>query len=122
MLDHRRPKVSVVIKALNEEAHIAVAIESAIAALEDMDGEIILADSLSTDRTVEIASTYPIKIVSLDRGEDRSCGAGGQLGYQYSSGDYICLIDGDMRLHPSFLAAAIRHLELVPALAGVGGI
>ena len=44
-----RPIVSVVIKALNEESHIAVAIESAMAALESMRGEvvgeIILADS-----------------------------------------------------------------------------
>lgn len=122
MLDRRRPKVSVIIKALNEEAHIAVAIVSAVAALEGVDGEIILADSLSTDRTVEIARTYPITIVSLDRAEDRSCGVGAQLGYQYSSGEFICLIDGDMRLYPDFLAAAIRHLETHPDLAGVGGI
>lgn len=122
MLDRRRPKVSVIIKALNEEAHIAVAIESAMAALEGMDGEIILADSLSTDRTVEIAKAYPVRIASLDRAEDRSCGAGGQLGYQYSSGEYICLIDGDMRLYREFLAAAIQYLETNPNLAGVGGI
>jgi glycosyltransferase involved in cell wall biosynthesis len=122
MLDRRRPKVSVIIKALNEEAHIAAAIESAMAALEGMDGEIILADSLSTDRTVEIAKAYPIEIASLDRADDRSCGAGGQLGYQYSSGEYICLIDGDMRLYREFLAAAIQCLEANPNLAGVGGL
>lgn len=114
--------MSVIIKALNEEAHIAVAIESAMAALKGMEGEIILADSLSTDRTVEIAKAYPVKIASLDRAEDRSCGAGGQLGYQYSSGEYVCLIDGDMRLYREFLAAAIRRLETNPSLAGVGGI
>src|SRR6185369_1992680 len=84
--------------------------------------EIILADSLSTDRTTEIARTYPVKIVSLISTEDRSCGAGGQLGYQYSAGDYICLIDGDMRLYRGFLAAAIEALEATPNLAGVGGI
>ena len=122
MLDRTKPLVSVVIKALNEEAHIAVAIESAMAALEGMSGEIILADSLSTDRTVEIAKAYPIKIVSLSRAEDRSCGVGGQLGYQYSGGDYICLIDGDMRLYRGFLWAAIQALEQQPNLAGVGGI
>ena len=122
MLDRRRPAVSVVIKALNEEAHIAAAIESAMAALNGMDGEIILADSLSTDRTIEIAKTYPIRIVSLSRLEDRSCGAGGQLGYQYSSGEYVCLIDGDMRLYDGFLRAAIEFLEKNPNVAGVGGI
>ncbi len=116
------PDVTIVIKALNEERHIAAAIESAIAALEGMRGEIILADSASTDRSVETAAKYPIKIVSLTSIADRSCGAGVQLGYQYSSGHYICLIDGDMRLHKQFLPAAIEFLKTHPQFAGVGGM
>jgi glycosyltransferase involved in cell wall biosynthesis len=116
------PDVTIIIKALNEERHIATAIKSAIAALKGMRGEIILADSASTDRTVDIAAQYPIKIVSLTNTADRSCGAGVQLGYQYSSGRYICLIDGDMRLHRPFLPAAIEFLETHPEFAGVGGI
>lgn len=117
-----RPNVSIIIKALNEERHIAAAIESAIAALEGVHGEVILADSVSTDRTVEIAARYPVKIVSLLRPADRSCGAGAQLAYQYSAGDYVCLIDGDMRLHKQFLAAAIEFLKTHPQFAGVGGM
>ena len=122
MITTPRPTVSIVIKALNEERHIATAIESALAALDGVHGEVILADSASTDRTVKIAERYPIKIVSMSRIEDRSCGAGGQLGYQYSFGDYICLIDGDMRLYRGFVAAAIRYLEFNPEVAGVGGM
>jgi glycosyltransferase involved in cell wall biosynthesis len=117
-----RPKVSIVIKALNEERHIAGAIESALAAIEGLDGEIILADSLSVDRTVDIAEIYPIKIVQLTEPQDRSCGAGAQLGYQYSAGEYICLMDGDMRLHRRFLSSAIETLDHDPELAGVGGL
>ena len=75
-MSNSRPTVSIVIKALNEERHVAAAIESALAALDGIDGEVILADSCSTDRTVAIAGRYPIKIVSLLRIEDRSCGAG----------------------------------------------
>jgi len=122
MLDQTRPTLSVIIKALNEEDHIAGAIESALAATVGMNAEIILADSLSTDRTIEIAKAYPIRIISLSRPEDRSCGVGAQLGYQYSRGDYVCLIDGDMRLYGDFLRAALECLERNPKLAGVGGI
>ena len=122
MLDQTRPTVSVIIKALNEEDHIAGAIESALAATVGMNAEIILADSLSTDRTIEIAKAYPIRILSLSRSEDRSCGVGPQLGYQYSRGDYVCLIDGDMRLYGDFLRAALECLDRNPKLAGVGGI
>jgi glycosyltransferase involved in cell wall biosynthesis len=121
-MDSTRPDVSIVIKALNEERHIAGAIESALAALAGIEGEVILADSASTDRTIEIAARYPVKIVRLNSIAERSCGAGVQLGYQYSRGRFICLIDGDMRLHREFLAAGIRFLQDNQGYAGVGGM
>lgn len=122
MLEAAPPTASILIKALNEERHIAAAIESALAALAGMSGEVVLADSVSHDRTVEIAAKYPIKIVRLNNVEERCCGAGVQLGYQYCSGRYICLIDGDMRLYDGFLRDAIRILEDHPDVGGVGGI
>jgi glycosyltransferase involved in cell wall biosynthesis len=121
MLQENRPTVSVIIKALNEERHIAGAIESAMAALGEISGEIILADGGSHDRTIEIALRYPIKIVQLNKAEDRSCGSGAQLGFQYSSGRYVLLMDGDMRLHEDFLVAATSFLEANPTVGGVGG-
>jgi glycosyltransferase involved in cell wall biosynthesis len=114
--------VSIIIKALNEECHIGTAIESALAAIKGIRGEVILADSASADRTVEIARRHPIKIVQMTRVEDRSCGAGAQLGYQYSKGRYVWLVDGDMEMKPGFLAAAIQFLESHPDVAGVGGM
>jgi glycosyltransferase involved in cell wall biosynthesis len=122
MLQENRPTVSVIIKALNEERHIAAAIESAIAGLGSIDGEIILADGGSCDRTIGIASRYPITIVRLSKAEDRSCGSGAQLGFQYSRGRYLLLMDGDMRLHKDFLPAALRFLNQNPTVAGVGGV
>ena len=97
MTDRRSLTVSIVIKALNEERYIAAAIESALTAMKGIRGEIILADSASTDRTIEIAKQYPIRIVQMTRAEDRSCGAGAQLGFQYSSGRYVWLVDGVYR-------------------------
>jgi glycosyltransferase involved in cell wall biosynthesis len=121
MLTKQRPTVSVIIKALNEERRIAATIESALTALAGIDGEVILADGGSTDRTVEIARRYPIVIVRLNRIEDRCCGSGAQLGFQYSRGRYLMLMDGDQELHPAFLPAALAALRQNPRLAGVGG-
>jgi glycosyltransferase involved in cell wall biosynthesis len=121
MPEKLQPTVSIIIKALNEEQHIAAAIESALAALGGIDGEVILADGGSRDRTTEIARRYPIKIVQLTSVKDRSCGAGAQLGFQYSRGRYLCLIDGDMALHDGFLPAALQFLEENSTVAGVGG-
>src|ERR671912_195102 len=101
-------KISVIIKALNEEKNIARTIESCIDALKGFESEIVLADGISQDGTVEIASRYPVKIVQLQRPEDRGCGIAPQLGYQYCSGDFVYLIDGDMVLHANFLRHAIK--------------
>ncbi|MDM7850193.1 glycosyltransferase [Pseudochrobactrum kiredjianiae] len=113
--------VSIIIKALNEERRIAAAIESALAALPDGQGEVILADSGSTDRTIEIAKQYPVIIVQIEAPAKPSCGLGPQLGYQYSRYPYICLMDGDTELAPDFVIEAKTYLEANAKTAGVTG-
>ena len=113
--------VSIVIKALNEEKNIAAAIESSLAAVARVGGEVILADSQSTDRTVELASRYPVRIAQLVNANERCCGVGPQLGYQHSRGEYIYLLDGDMQMVPGFLPKALAFLAQHPEAAGVGG-
>ena len=75
------------------------------------DGEVILADSASTDRTVEIAARYPITVVELGHPDRRCCGLGPQLGFQHSSGDYVYILDGDMQLDAAFIPKAIACME-----------
>lgn len=115
-------EVSVIIKTLNEEKNIARAIESATAALSGLRGEIIVADSLSTDATVDIASNYPATVVQLSNPEDRCCGAGPQLGFQYASGEFLYILDGDMELSGQFVAKAVDFMRSHPDVAGVAGL
>ena len=91
-------RVTVIIKALNEAKHIDAAISSALAAIARVGGEVILADSGSTDRTVEIAARHPITVVQLRHRAERRCGIGPQLGYQNARGEFIYILDGDMEL------------------------
>lgn len=114
--------VTVGIKALNEERHIAAALESALAAVAPFGGDVVLADSGSTDRTIEIARRYPVRIVQLADVSERCCGAGAQLAFQHATGDYFYLLDGDMVLAPGFLGAGMAHLEANPRVAAVGGL
>ena len=116
-----RCRVSIVIKAFNEEENICAAIESSLLAVAEVGGEVVLADSYSTDRTVELASRYPIRIVQLAHPHERCCGAGPQLGYQHSLGEYVYILDGDMRMLRGFLAPALAFLARHPEAAGVGG-
>ncbi len=113
--------VSVILKTLDEEARIAAAIESVLAALDGIGGEIIVADGGSRDRTLAIAATYPVRVVQLDPATAPSCGIGPQLGFQYSRAPFICLMDGDMLLDPGFLPEALAFLASHPRIAGVTG-
>ncbi len=114
-------KLTVILKTLNEEKRIGAAIESVMAALVGIEGEIIVADSGSRDKTVEIASQYPVIIAQIEAPAKASCGIGPQLGYQYSKGEFICLMDGDMLLDPTFLPAALDYMDKNPRVAGVSG-
>ncbi|MBP1887950.1 glycosyltransferase family 2 protein [Sinorhizobium mexicanum] len=113
--------ISVIIKTLNEEKRIAATIESVVAALAGKEGEIIVADSGSTDRTVEIASQYPVTIAQIVPPALPSCGIGPQLGFQYSRHAFVCLMDGDMLLDAGFLDEAIAFLAENLSVAGVTG-
>jgi hypothetical protein len=70
---------------------------------------------------VELASRYPVRIVQLSHPEERCCGIGPQLGFQHARGEYIYILDGDMRLAQGFLEKALTFLAQHPEVAGVGG-
>jgi glycosyltransferase involved in cell wall biosynthesis len=115
-------KITIGIKALNEEAHIADALQSAVAAVTPFGGEVVLADSGSTDRTIEIARGFPVRIVQLANRDERCCGAGAQLAFQHARGEYFYMLDGDMVLNPAFVTAGIEYLERNAEVAAVGGV
>ncbi|MCJ8349712.1 glycosyltransferase family 2 protein [Moritella sp.] len=114
-------EITFIIKALNEERNIAACIESCIGEAKSYASEIILVDSLSTDKTIEIAKQYPVKIVQFENQADVGCGAAPQLGYQHASGEYLYLLDGDMELCEGFLVEAMKYLRENSQVAGVAG-
>jgi glycosyltransferase involved in cell wall biosynthesis len=116
------PKLTVVIKTLNEATKIEACLRSVLAATDPASTEIIVADSLSEDDTVRVAAQFAIKVVQLASRDDRGCGSAAQLGFQYARGERLLLLDGDMELAPDFLPAANAALDTDPTLAGVGGL
>ncbi len=118
------PVLSITIKTLDEEAKIGPAIESALAAANEIPGpvEIVIADSLSTDKTVGVASRYPVRVVQFVNKRDCGCGAGVQLGYQHSLGEFVYILDGDMEFVPGFLGKAYQTISQDEKLGGVAGL
>ncbi len=118
-----KPAISVIIKTFNEQDGIAATIESIRNSLHAYPYEIIVADSLSQDKTQQIATDLGVKVVSLQNPDDRCCGVGHQLGYVHSNKDskYLLLLDGDMELKQEFIDVAIPFLEENTDYAAVAG-
>lgn len=103
--------VSFVVIARNEEKNIGSCIKSVLDAAKDIDSEVIVVDSASTDRTREIVGGYPAKIVGLSGSNRLTASAGRYVGSLYAKGKYIFFVDGDMILDPGFLPHAIEYLS-----------
>lgn len=113
---------SVVIIARNEEAHIGRCIESVLAATESLGRcDVVLVDSCSNDRTVEIARAYPIRVIELAR-RQRCCPAlGRHVGVRLTRGQYVVCVDGDTEIDRGWVTAALAVLSARAALGGVAG-
>lgn len=118
-----RPRLSVLIKALNEADKIERCLHAVRAATAGFDTEVILVDSNSEDATVAKALEFPeVTIVQFANAAERCCGAAVQLGYQYARGDWLYVLDGDMEMEPGFLERAFAAMQDDTSLVGVGGI
>jgi (heptosyl)LPS beta-1,4-glucosyltransferase len=93
-------KVSVITIALNEEQNIVECLRSVTWA-----DELIVVDSGSSDRTVELARGFPAKVLQT---EWKGYGATRNLALGHATGDWILWLDADERVTPE-LASEIRE-------------
>ncbi|MEM9365522.1 MAG: glycosyltransferase [Planctomycetota bacterium] len=79
--------------------------------------EIIFVDDGSTDSTPEIASRYPIRVLT---GQGQGPGAARNLGWRAADSDWVWFIDSDCVAEPGALRNLLAHTGH-PRIAGVGG-
>jgi glycosyltransferase involved in cell wall biosynthesis len=99
-------KLSVVVITCNEEANLARTLESVRPLVRDGQGEIIVVDSGSTDRTVEIAKSYGARVFAEAW---KGYAAQKNSAIEKATGDWILSLDADEELDPN----AIRVIPLV---------
>jgi glycosyltransferase involved in cell wall biosynthesis len=105
-----REPVSVIITTFNEEINVAECIESALWA-----DEILLVDSFSTDRTLEIARRFPITIL-----EREYFGSAAQKNWALDRvrHDWVLIIDADERVPEPLAREILAVLASRPAVDG----
>ena len=104
----QRQALSVIITTFNEEVNVGECIESALWA-----DEILLVDSFSTDRTVEIARSYPVQVLQREY-----FGSAAQKNWSLDQvqHDWVLILDADERVTPE-LAEEIQGILSRPAHA-----
>ena len=87
-------KVSFIIRTLNEGLHLGSLLQSIEEQkIDDLEYEIILVDSGSTDRTLNIAESYKCHILHISR-DEFSFGRSLNMGCKAASGDILVIISG----------------------------
>ncbi len=114
----RTPFVSIVIPVRNAESILGECLLS----LQELDYprdsyEVIIADSLSTDRTREIARQFGARVATTPK---RSVCAGRNAGFNISRGDLVAFSDADCVMYKDWLKNAIKYFadEKVAAVGG----
>jgi len=102
--------LSVVIITHNEEANIARTLESVLPLVKATGGEIIVVDSGSTDRTVEIARTHGAKVFTEAW---KGYAAQKNSAIAKASGDWILSLDADEAVEPELAAEIPNVLAMV---------
>ncbi len=98
--------ISYIIPALNEEESIGSVIER-IRKI-DRDGEIIVVDSDSTDKTAEIAKSLGAIVVNES---ERGYGRAYKKGFSVAKGDVIVTLDADGTYPPEEVPNLLSYLE-----------
>lgn len=105
-----RLPVSVIITTFNEEVNVAECVESALWA-----DEIVLVDSFSTDRTLEIAKSFPITVL-----EREYFGSAAQKNWAIDrvAHDWVLIIDADERVTEPLAREILSTLATTPVANG----
>jgi GT2 family glycosyltransferase len=112
----RWPKVSVVICAYNAASTLEDNLDSLLR-LRYPDFEVIVVNDGSKDGTLEIASRYPFKLISVPNG---GLSAARNLGLRAATGEIVAYTDADTRVDPDWLSYLVQPFLTTDAV-GVGG-
>lgn len=106
----RSPLASIIIRAKNEEALIG----QVLTAVYDQtlrDVEVIVVDSGSTDRTLEIAGKFPIKLIEI-RPEEFTFGRALNIGCREAQGEFLVFVSAHaVPLAADWLACLLSHFD-----------
>ena len=124
--NHAMPVCTLIINVYNMADRLRVVLPS-VAVQSFTDFEIVIADDGSMDGTAEVVAAFRASVRQSVRHvwhEDQGFWRTGILNKAFVAArtDYIIVVDGDMLLHPKFVAAHWRYRAPRRALSGYRGV
>lgn len=111
MTKQQYPLISVIVCAHNEEKHIDKSLPNLTKSLKEISSEIIFVADRCTDKTVDKAEKYPVKIIEKTwKKWENSYSEALQTGYANAKGAYVSIVDADIIVPPNFFK------ELIPLI------
>lgn len=100
--------ISVIIPVYNAEKYLERCVESVLAALSGIQGEVLLIDNGSTDKSLELALKYKGKNIRVLQCETRGAAAARNFGVTKAHGEYIWFIDADDYIAPDAIKKLLK--------------
>jgi len=111
------PRVSIIIPTLDEGRYLPGLLAS-IRRQTMTDFEILVADSGSTDGTVEVAAAEGVRVLPGDR---KGPGEGRNRGAKVAAGEVFVFTDADCILPPNLLEVALEYAQTPGVVGGASG-
>jgi ABC-type polysaccharide/polyol phosphate transport system ATPase subunit/glycosyltransferase involved in cell wall biosynthesis len=113
------PKISVIVPCYNLGEYLDEAVQSVLDQTFQ-DFEIIVVNDGSTDpETNRLLADYDRPNTRVITTENRGLPSARNLAIEHATGEYICALDADDKLEPTYLDKAVRILDQDPSIAFV---
>lgn len=112
------PTVSLIVLNWNGRHHLEACLTSLLALNHPADKlQVILLDNGSTDGSVEFVRTRFPQVRLIELPENVGFAAGNNLAAEHATGEWLGLVNNDMRMEPDWLSNLLRGLEDCPGAA-----
>jgi len=119
-MQYTNPLISIIIRTYNEEKKIKQCLEKVFSQKIDNPFEVIIIDSQSSDKTLDLVSNFPVKIISIAK-KDFTFGRALNIGCSNAKGEYLVFLSAHaIPVSDAWLSYLIADLSL-PGVVGVYG-
>ena len=119
-LTTHKPTISIIIVVWNAKKYMFECLESLKQNLGDLSAEVIIVDNASTDGSPELVEQQFPEFKLIRNTDNLGFSKANNIGIIRSSGDYICLVNSDVKFTDDCLSPMLQYLEDNPGIAMIG--